>query len=167
MVRTAIVACFLAGTSLLSSAWIQGGEQDKPVNRQIQDELAELGNLPHSGGDEAVDQVTAPPKRGRAVSPMMKEIFASVERDNKVVAELRMRLHETDDHSAAIDIVRQIEQTKLGIERNTLQIQLNYAQRDGRADAAMKLAKSIEALDRMRGERPADATHEKISTETK
>jgi hypothetical protein len=80
---------------------------------------------------------------------MMKEILSMVDMEHERLARLKKQLRNAADHESALLLVKQIEQTKLRIERNTMQVQLDYAKREGRMAAAAKLVESIKALDRM------------------
>jgi hypothetical protein len=157
MVRLTTAILALLAAILLSPAGISDSITKQSADDEVRDEAAGSNAVLEPSVKRHVDADIVSARAAKQVSPMMQEIFAAVEQQNTKVNDLRRQLKITRNNADAIHLIRQIEQAKLGAEQQALQIQLTYAQSEGRLDDATKLSKAIEAVDRMMGERPVDA----------
>jgi hypothetical protein len=117
--------------SLLLIVWMAGAlaasDQPEPVR-------VEAAPVP---ADAA--QVIAP-----TLSPMHQEIADLHERLTNEVKDLAARFTASSDLQQRLALQLRIDEAKRGMQLGSLEIQLRYAQAEGREDAATKLAEAIE-----------------------
>ena len=80
------------------------------------------------------------------LSPMHQEIAALQERLTQEVAELGQRFTAAADAQARLQIQLRIDKAKRDMQLGSLEIQLRYAQAEGREEVAAKLEQAIETF---------------------
>lgn len=95
-------------------------------------------------------------KRSEPLSgTFMKRILDQAQIRQQKLKELKNRLRHAEDQELAVDLLQRIEATKLGIERHSLEVQLNRAVETGRTEDARSLSRAIDRIDAMRTRHPA------------
>jgi hypothetical protein len=104
--------------------------------------------VPKEGAVAQVEAALAPADAGKTVQPqlgpMHQEIAALNERLKVEVNELASRFAQASDPQQRLAIQRRIDEAKRSIHLGSLEIQLRYAQAEGREAAAALLTQAIE-----------------------
>jgi hypothetical protein len=81
------------------------------------------------------------------LSPMHQEIVTLQETLTKQVADLAVEMKAAGDPAVRLQIQLRIDKAKKDMQLGSLQIQLRYAQQDGRAEIVSKLEAAIEQFE--------------------
>ncbi len=149
MKMSIIVFCIMVCAIL----FIASAQTEKPATGSAQADQAQAVAREAEGAHVSDEQQLASaetvlPVNAAKASPMMREIISMVQQQRQTVIRLKKQMGDAEDEVTALAIQRQIESATLNMQRQSLQIQLDYAEREGRSADAARLAKAIEVIDR-------------------
>ncbi len=82
----------------------------------------------------------------RPLTPMHAEIQRVIEDEKAAVAALQARFEQTKDPVTAMEVQKQVQDTKIQTEITILQIQVRYARQEGHNDVATQLESAIKEM---------------------